>query len=489
MKAKLSQLMTDWFSADLAEDAQRIEIRSIVIDSRQVTSDALFVAIQGIASDGRRYIEAAIHAGASAVLAETEDEHEHGSLRWSQHVPVIYCYDLKDRLAQLARRYYVDLPRYIVGVTGTNGKSTTTHLIASLAQLSGIQSAVMGTLGNGRLGQLSGAINTTADIFTIYRQLHEFATQGIELVAMEVSSHGLAQGRVDGIPFSAAVFTNLTRDHLDYHGTMEAYGAAKARLFEMTRNRVQVINRDDPFGQQLLRQYAGAISYSLESDADWTAHLLALMPTGSEIEIHGPASTQTLQIPLLGRFNISNTLAAVSCLDGLALLTPSMLQLCQQLHNVPGRMELFTGNTQVVVDYAHTPDALAKALQGVREHCKGQLICIFGCGGDRDRGKRPLMAAAAEQNADWVIVTNDNPRTESPEAIVADILPGFNDLKAVRIQLDRQQALKDALSLAGETDMILLAGKGHEDYQIIGHEKRPYDERRIVQQLLEAQLC
>lgn len=488
MKVKLASLLAGWLEAPLLESLN-ISLDDLVIDSRQVKPGCVFVAVLGTLSDGRIYIDKAIANGAVAVLAQTQSKQQDGNIERRDGVPVIYRYSLKADLATLAHRCFGPLPEYIVGVTGTNGKSTTTHLLASLANQHKISAAVMGTLGNGRPGQLHGALNTTADIFTIYRTLSQFAAEGIQLVAMEVSSHGLDQGRVAGIDFRAAIFTNLTRDHLDYHGTMQAYGQAKERLFDMTDSQVQLVNCDDPFGLELLARHPHAISYGQDVNSDWRAKIVAMTPKGVRINVSYRGECSQLAVPLLGEFNVSNLLAAVSCLDELGLVAFSQLTDCDQLQTVPGRMELFNGSSQVVVDYAHTSDALAKALQGLRSHCQGKLYCIFGCGGDRDSGKRPLMAQAAEQYADVVIVTNDNPRTETPEHIAKDICRGFSNSFSYSVILDRRTAIKTALEQAGHEDMILVAGKGHEDYQIIGHDKLPYDERSFVAQAVKECIC
>ncbi|MFM2478037.1 UDP-N-acetylmuramoyl-L-alanyl-D-glutamate--2,6-diaminopimelate ligase [Celerinatantimonas sp. MCCC 1A17872] len=488
MKVKLAALLAGWLDVPLP-DALNVSVDDLVIDSRQVKPGCLFVAVVGTLSDGRLYIDKAIARGAVAILAQAQSLEQDGQIESRNGVPIVYRHSLKADLATLAKRCFGPLPEYIVGVTGTNGKSTTTHLLASLANQHNIQAAVMGTLGNGRPGELHGALNTTADILTSYRTLSEFAGAGIQLVAMEVSSHGLDQGRVAGIAFKAAIFTNLTRDHLDYHGTMQAYGQAKERLFEMTDSQVQLVNSDDEFGLELLARHPHAKSFGLNANADWHAQIEAMTPKGVSISVHHHNEQVALDVPLLGEFNVSNLLAAVSCLDELGLVALNQLTDCDKLQTVPGRMELFSGSSQVVVDYAHTPDALAKALQGLRSHCQGKLYCIFGCGGDRDRGKRPLMAQAAEQYADVVIVTNDNPRTEVPEQIAQDICSGFSDSFSYRVILDRRTAIKMALEQAGHQDMILVAGKGHEDYQIIGHDKLAYDERSFVAQAVKECLC
>ncbi|MFM2484818.1 UDP-N-acetylmuramoyl-L-alanyl-D-glutamate--2,6-diaminopimelate ligase [Celerinatantimonas yamalensis] len=488
MKVKLAQLIAGWLHQPLPETFN-VDISDLFIDSRAVIPNSVFIAIVGATSDGRDYIQKALCQGAAVVLSQVDDKAQHGQIERRDGAVIIHFYGLKEALATLAQRCYRQLPRHIIGVTGTNGKSTVTHLLASLAELNHIPAAVMGTLGQGRPGELHGALNTTADIFSVYRILNQFALSGIELVAMEVSSHGLVQGRVAGVPFTGAVFTNLTRDHLDYHHTMQAYGEAKAQLMAMTTRGVQIINADDAFGQQLLERYPNAKSYALECQADWQASVIAMTESGCQIRVHHHDQQWPIEVPLLGQFNVSNLLAAIACLDELGLVSDASLGDCLALKAVPGRMELFCGRTQVVVDYAHTPDALAKALQGVRSHCSGKLICIFGCGGDRDRGKRPLMAQAAENYADQVIVTNDNPRSEDPSLIADDICQGFEHRQSVSIILDRRSAIQAALAQAQKQDMILVAGKGHEDYQIIGQQRLAYDERAVVAQLLAEASC
>lgn len=487
-KVNLTQLIAGWFET-IHHSLPTQTVSDLFIDSRQVIPGSVFVAIPGHVSDGRDFIAQAIANGTLAVLCEAEASFVGDPIHFIDGVPVIHIPQLSQHLATLAQRVYSHHPPHIVGVTGTNGKSTVTHLIATLAQQHGYESAVMGTLGNGRTGQLTGALNTTGDIFSIHRQLAQFAHEGIDLVAMEVSSHGLDQGRVAGVAFDATLFTNLTRDHLDYHGSMEAYGAAKARLFELNASQIRIINRDDRFGQQLLARYPQAISFGLNEGADWRAKITAMTPNGCDVEVIHAAQTWPVSVPLLGQFNVSNLLAALACLHELKLAPiESLTQTCSELTAVPGRMELFSGRAQVVVDYAHTPDALTKALQGLREHCSGQLFCIFGCGGDRDRGKRPLMAQAATC-ADHIIVTNDNPRSEEPQRIADDICAGFAPTVTYDVVLDRQQAIQYALAQAKAEDMILVAGKGHEDYQIIGQQRVTYDERAHVAKLVKEDIC
>ncbi|GAB1622871.1 UDP-N-acetylmuramoyl-L-alanyl-D-glutamate--2,6-diaminopimelate ligase [Agarivorans albus] len=488
VKPSLSALLAK-FSVTVAPD---ISFNHLSLNSREIEQGDIFVAVKGHQVDGRNYIDSAISAGALAVLADADDEKSHGQIVWHKQVACIYFWRLNQQLSQLASAaYFPDgNPLTLVGVTGTNGKSTVTHLIANLAKLSGIRAAVMGTLGNGEPGKLVASENTTADAITIQRQLCEMNQQGYELVAMEVSSHGLVQQRVASVPFKVAIFTNLSRDHLDYHGSMAEYGRAKQALFNWPSLECRLINADDGFGKQLLQHYPSAQSLSLEdSTADWQIANLQFSELGASGYLFSPQTRHeklTFKSPLLGRFNADNLLSAIACLQFLGLPLESLLTQLPALSAVPGRMELFAGKRSVVVDYAHTPDALEKALTALRQHCSGELICIFGCGGDRDKGKRPLMAEIAERLADQVIVTDDNPRFEDPQAITDDILLGFNQAEAVTIIHDRCEAIAHALMHSRDKDIILVAGKGHESYQIIGAEVRDYDERAVVKQLVGA---
>lgn len=477
---------------ELPESVQLIAPTNIYLDSRQLLAGGLFVAVRGLQSDGRRFIHSACSAGACAVLREADAASEHGDVEWLDGVAVISCWELNSYLGLLAQRFYQveQSSLNIIGVTGTNGKSTVTHLMASLAELCGSPSAVMGTLGCGRLGELTFSENTTADVFTIHRQLAEFASQGIQLVAMEVSSHGLTQQRVAGVPFKAAVFTNLTRDHLDYHGSMGAYGEAKSQLFDWPSLKIRVVNIDDAFGGELSRKYPLSIRCSrLDMKADWTIAPLQMTQSGCLAKLSHADGSEEFHSPLLGFFNLDNLLAAIATLSAVGWQHDALLKAAPQVQAVPGRMECFGTGPVAVVDYAHTPDALTQALQGMRAHCSGRIICVFGCGGDRDQGKRPMMAKAAERDADQVIVTDDNPRNEAAKAIVADILQGFEVPSQVLVIHERREAIAKALEMATAEDMVLVAGKGHEDYQIIGSTKRDYDERAVVRELTGGARC
>jgi len=484
---KLSVLLAK-FAISGAPD---IDFKDLSLNSREINAGEVFVAINGHQVDGRAYIDSALTAGAVAVIAEADDEKSHGRVDYKGEVPCIAFWRLSQQLSQLAAAAYFPQgnPLTLIGVTGTNGKSTVTHLIANLANLSGRSAAVMGTLGNGKPGELQASVNTTADAITIQRQLRAMHQQGFDLVAMEISSHGLVQQRVAAVPFTVAIFTNLSRDHLDYHGSMAEYGRAKQALFNWPSLDCRLINADDGFGKQLLQHYPSARSLSLEdSAADWQIIDLQFSELGASGYLVSPQAQHeklAFHSPLLGRFNADNLLAAIACLNHLGLDLHNMVGQLTKLNAVPGRMELFTGKRSVVVDYAHTPDALDKALTALRQHCRGELICIFGCGGDRDKGKRPLMAKVAEQKADRVIVTDDNPRFEDPKAIVDDILLGFEQEHNVSVIHQRREAIAYAIEHSQPQDIILVAGKGHETYQIIGAEVRHYDERALVQSLVE----
>ncbi|MFM5430748.1 UDP-N-acetylmuramoyl-L-alanyl-D-glutamate--2,6-diaminopimelate ligase [Aeromonas veronii] len=466
--------------------APALTLTDIQLDSRRVGPGSLFVAIRGHQVDGRRFIEQAVAQGATAVVFEEDGEF----IPPSTPVPCIGMRDLPAHLSALAG-YFYDQPAKklaLVGITGTNGKSTTALLVANWRTLLGGKAGVMGTIGNGLFGNLIEAENTTGSAVQVQANLAALQEQGADLVAMEVSSHGLVQHRVAALPFAAAVFTNLSRDHLDYHGTMEAYGAAKEQLLQLVDEPNAVINRDDELGAKWLEKYSSAVAFSVNgpienhSGRQLTAQQLDFHQQGFRAQINSSWGNGVLSAPLLGRFNVSNVLAAMGVMLVLGYDFHELLATAPKLQPVTGRMECFGGGDTplTVVDYAHTPDALEKALQALRVHCTGQLWCLIGCGGDRDRGKRPMMAAMAEQYADRVILTDDNPRTEEPARIMADMVAGLRDPAAVQVEHDRVKAIALAIGQASKQDIILVAGKGHEDYQIIGTDKRHYSDRETV---------
>ncbi|EOC1342214.1 UDP-N-acetylmuramoyl-L-alanyl-D-glutamate--2,6-diaminopimelate ligase [Cronobacter dublinensis] len=472
-------------------------LREMTLDSRVAAAGDLFVAVVGHQADGRRYIPQAIAQGVAAIVAEAKGEATDGEVREIHGVPVIYLSQLNERLSALAGRFY-DEPSErlrLIGVTGTNGKTTTTQLIAQWCQLLGETSAVMGTVGNGLLGKVSPTENTTGSAVDVQHVLAGLAGQGASVAAMEVSSHGLVQHRVAALKFAASVFTNLSRDHLDYHGDMDHYEAAKWLLFSSHHYGQAIINADDEVGRRWLTQLPDAVAVSMENNINPDCHGRWLR--ADAVEYHDRGATLRfssswgegeIDSRLMGAFNVSNLLLALATLLALGYPLAALLASAPRLQPVNGRMEVFSGpgKPTVVVDYAHTPDALEKALQAARLHCAGKLWCVFGCGGDRDKGKRPLMGAIAEQFADVVVVTDDNPRTEDPKAIIADILTGMLDAGRARVVEGRAEAVTNAIMQASENDVVLVAGKGHEDYQIVGTRRLDYSDRVTAARLLGA---
>ncbi|WP_351088186.1 UDP-N-acetylmuramoyl-L-alanyl-D-glutamate--2,6-diaminopimelate ligase [Shewanella sp. S1-49-MNA-CIBAN-0167] len=486
----LNDLLAPWFHYSGGES-----ISGLTLDSRDVKAGGLFVALPGYKVDGRVFISQAIQAGASAILIHTDNPDEHGKVDRLQYtVPLVYFSQLSRQLSAVAGQFYLPNSQSLslIGITGTNGKTSVSQIIAQIVDLLGHQAAVMGTLGNGLWGQLVDSGNTTADAVTVMRQLGEFVAQGAELCAMEVSSHGLVQGRVEAAPFEIAVFTNLSRDHLDYHGDMDTYAAAKKRLFQFPCVQHGVINLDDAVGAKWLTELANQKnkSFSIEANtaADFYCDAIQYHDAGVTATLHfvdnnseRPLSTM-FSSPLLGAFNLSNLVAAISVLYLQGMAMASILAVIPQLVPVAGRMERFSSvnKATLVVDYAHTPDAIEQALKALRLHCKGTLWCVFGCGGDRDKGKRPLMAQASEQYADNVMITSDNARSEDPQAIINDILQGISQPQNVLTEVDRIQAITHVVSLAQADDIVLLAGKGHETYQEVAGERIDYDERALA---------
>ena len=467
---------------DLPSLPSSLEVNELVLDSREIRPKDVFVAVKGHQADGIAYIDKAIAAGASAVIFETDSAPAHLSLQWRGDVPLLGFYRLSAQLSELAGRFY-DFPSRrltLVGVTGTNGKTTISQLLAQWAQLLGEQAAVMGTIGNGLIAEKGGACglakarNTTGSAIEIQSTLAKFVAQGANFAAIEVSSHGLVQHRADGLEFAAAVFSNLSRDHLDYHKTMAEYGAAKKRLFTELKVSHRIINADDKMGEALLVDIPTAVAVSTQAEyqsigAKWLkATKISFSSHGATIEFESSWGNGLFHSKLIGAFNVSNLLLAAATLLELGYSLHDLVRTAPNLQGVCGRMEMIMkpGRPTVIVDYAHTPDALEKALNAAREHCKGDLWCVFGCGGERDKGKRPLMAQVAEKFADSVIVTMDNPRQEDPDQIEADIVAGFVDMEKVGLIPDRETAIQFAIENARPNDTILIAGKGHETEQI-----------------------
>ncbi len=466
----VADLLQNW-TLNLAHDVAQLEIAHLTLDSREVTKASAFVALPGHAVDGRRFISKAIDSGAKLVLAQA-DQQPHGEVEWFDGTPVIHLSDLSARISELAVQFYPITNNRLIAVTGTNGKTTVTQLMAQWLELIGKRTAVMGTTGNGFLDTLVEAKNTTGSPIEIARTLNQLAAQGAQFTALETSSHGLVQGRVKALEFEVGLFTNLSRDHLDYHNTMQEYEAAKKSLFTEHNCKQAVINIDDPVGARWVDSIDDALAVSNHPQPTNThgvwATRLQFTEQGIAIEFDGNFGQGAFHVPLIGEFNASNVLLAFTGLLVLGFDKQLLCETAAKLTPVIGRMELFATANQpkVVVDYAHTPDALEKALQALKVHCQGKLWVIAGCGGDRDKGKRPMMASIAEQYADFAILSDDNPRSEDPGQIVKDMLAGMQNPEQAMVIHDRRQALEHAIAAGQSDDIILLAGKGHEDYQV-----------------------
>jgi UDP-N-acetylmuramoyl-L-alanyl-D-glutamate--2,6-diaminopimelate ligase len=476
---KLKELLKDIVATPIVID---VNINGLCIDSRQLKPGDLFFAYPGVHRDRRQFIAEAVEVGAAAILVEVADQPD---LPEHVGIPLIPVMNLRDKAGEIASRFYGEPSKKltVVGVTGTNGKSSVVHLAAQALELLGKRSAAISTIV---------ASQTTPDALTIQSMLAEYVQQGIEYALIEVSSHALVQGRVNGVAFDYAVFTNLTRDHLDYHGDMKAYALAKYRLFTFPMLKAAVINEDDPLGAEWITNISSVLpvcSYSthdVHPQANVAASNIELTLEGVRAQLKTPWGEGELISQLVGEFNLSNLLAVIGVLSEIGVVLESVLAVIPQLEPISGRMQTLGGGEQplVVLDYAHTPDALAQALSSLAKHCHGRLICLFGCGGNRDRGKRAQMAKVAENYADVIVLTDDNPRTESPEQIIQDILQGFACPEKIHVENNRELAIKFAVQQADVGDMILLAGKGHECYQDIQGVKHPFDERAIVRGML-----
>lgn len=467
-----------------------VTIHGLKTDSREVTPGDAFVALPGARTPADFHVDKAIEAGATVVLLQTD---EPGQCQERQGALVVPVPGLRGLLGRIADRFFEHPSQRLrlIGVTGTNGKTSVCQYVAQLLKETGTPCGTLGTLGYGMPGSLQPATHTTPDVVQVNRVLARILKQDARAAVMEVSSHALDQGRVDNLTMTGAVFTNLTRDHLDYHGSMEAYGAAKARLFEREELHFSVINFDDPFGRQLFDQLEGKcdrVRYSLH-EAQTELWMREFRPTdeGFEADLDGEWGSFGVSVPLMGSFNASNVLASIATVLTLGVPLDRVRQAVTRLVPPPGRLERFgsASGIRVVVDYAHTPDALSNALAALRPHVAGRLICVFGCGGDRDPGKRPEMAKEAEKLADHVIVTDDNPRNEDPGKIVSDVLAGFSEPEAVTVIHDRALAIEAAITLATPDDLVLVAGKGHETYQEVAGQRYPFSDAEQVRHLLK----
>ncbi len=474
----------------IAEVSQGMEcdITSVTLDSREVVSGTLFVALKGLQQHGLVYAEKAQELGAVAVIWESDA----GVGAPSLNIPLFEVKGLRQKLGQVADRFYAS-PSYslsMIGITGTDGKTSVSHFLAQAVN----DSAVIGTIGIGSLNDLQTATHTTPDVLSVHKNLAMLKNKAIKTVAMEVSSHALDQGRVDNVQFDVAVLTNLSSDHLDYHGTVKAYAEAKQKLFNGASLKAIVVNLDDEFGRKLASQAEQnnkVIGYAVGELNDFSedvllAHNVALSAQGVIANVSYQGQKAKLNAAVLGRFNISNLLASLGAMLALEWSLPDALDQLNKVTTVAGRMEKVSeAGVLAVVDYAHTANALETVLKALREHTQGKLICVFGCGGDRDISKRPLMAEVAEQLADVIIVTDDNPRTESPQKIMQEIVAGFKQADLATIEHDRAKAISIALLQAENGDTVLIAGKGHENVQILATEILPFSDKEQANKVLQ----
>ncbi len=487
----LAYLLDGWVTID-----QDVWVGTPTVDAREIECDGVFLAVAGSKLHGLEHAMQAVERNASVIIYDRAAGGDllAARLRKQTGIPLIALTSLSEKLSEFAARFYAYPSRElsVIGITGTNGKTSVSHFIAQALNVSS-RCGVIGTLGWGELPELKDTINTTPDAVSVQAQLAAVLAQGCSTLAMEVSSHGLDQHRVNAVEFSAAVFTNLSHDHLDYHQTMTAYGEAKLALFKMPSLTFVVLNEDDPFSETIaavlpprVAQYGFTRQVSrLKAD---TVLILNqhLSEQGVSFDVRYQGQQEHINSALFGVFNIDNLAATLATLLAMGDSLAKAATKLQQISSVSGRMQLLTerlGQPSVIIDYAHTPDALKLALSSLREHCKGQLKLVFGCGGNRDKAKRPLMGGIASQLADQVIITNDNPRFESGELIAEQIKAGAQGPASLSIELDRAKAIQQLIAHSTSDDIVLVAGKGHEDYQQIADKKAPFSD---AQQVLSA---
>jgi len=481
MAMMLNELLEGW-NGEVAP----VQLSGISLDNRDIEPGEAFVAVQGQVGHGLDYAHSAVAAGAVAVI------HDGRKPVQQLDVPVVEVPGLGDKLGELASRYYAAPSEQmtIAGVTGTNAKTSVAHFLAQSWQRVYGKAGMVGTLGYGSVGRLQRGAHTTPDALRLQHVLSDCLKADIERLAMEVSSHALAQQRCQTVQFDAAIFTNLSRDHLDYHHDMANYAAAKRLLFTEYAPSFAIINYDDEYGRQWFGELNGGmqmLSFGLQQGAELRADIRSMDIDGMTIRIDGPWGSEEVHTCLLGEFNASNLLATAGTLALLGMPWHRVLHQVELMQPVPGRMMRMGGDHDqpvVVVDYAHTPDALESALQAVRAHLDGKLICVFGCGGNRDQGKRPQMGRAAELLADDVFVTSDNPRDESANKIIDDVIAGFQVPTRVRVEPDRARAIQQAIANSKPGDVVLVAGKGHETWQEIGGRRIPFSDESTIRAAL-----
>lgn len=485
--------------------AQDVEVTDLTLDSRQVQTGSAFFALKGTQDNGQKYINDAIKRGAVAILVEDKTGIETGS------IPVIAIKNLRQQIGEIAANFFEHPSKELkmFGVTGTSGKTSCTHYIAQILNELAVPCGIIGTLGQGLYGQLTETNLTTPDAISLQRILRKLVQQGAKAVAMEVSSHSIDQGRINGMEFDVGIFTNLSQDHLDYHGDMETYAEVKKQFITQAATKQVIINSDDIYGKRWINElspYKSVFAYSINkpqptfekfglagfSHEDILARFVYAESAHVtmhhiQTQVRSPWGLGELTLPLVGLFNLSNALAVLAALCANGFAFKDVMQQISSLKPVVGRMQILGGHSKpwIVVDYAHKPDALEKVLQTLKLLTKGRLVCVFGCGGERDQSKRPLMAKVAEHYADHIYVTSDNPRHENPEKIAKEILSGFVHRERVIVELDRAKAIQKSIQSAQAGDCVLIAGKGAEHYQILGDKKIHFDDVEQVQINLE----
>ena len=489
--------LQEFLTLKLTDKQKDIMVTQLQTDNRNIRPGELFIAYPGAVVDSRQFVADAAGRGAVAILAEAADSPESRQWLESAGVEVIETSALQSHIGSVAAAFYGNPSQHldVVAVTGTNGKTSVTQLIAQALELIKGHAAVMGTLGNGPVNQLQSTSNTTPGPLQIQQLFEHFVAQGIRSVALEASSHGLEQQRLNGTRIRTAVVTNITRDHLDYHGTMESYQQAKERLVTWPGLQELVWNQDDPQVCQMAdkaKAGVGKLGFSVQDEsADLYATDIEHSHDGLAFTVHAAGKKVPVKVGLLGGFNVANLLAVIGVLILRGNSLKEIARIVAELQPIPGRMEMVAlkkgadSLPAVLVDYAHTPDALKQALKAARTHCQGALWCVFGCGGDRDKGKRPLMGEVAAKYADHVVLTSDNPRTENVEEIFRDIETGFVETTDYFVKKDRKAAITDTIADADPRDWVLIAGKGHEDYQEINGERKEFSDVKVARKALK----
>ena len=487
----LDELLKDW--ATMAENHSTISIRGLSIDSRLTTTGDLFIALQGLQEHGLEHSQQAINNGAVAIAWESSKEISQRDLPTA--VPCIEISDLQTKLGLISQRFYHNISKHmhIIGVTGTDGKTSVSQFIAQALQKLNFPCGVIGTLGYGVYPHYEAATHTTPDAIRTHALLYDYYLAGAKHAVIEASSHGLSQGRLNGVEINTAVFTNLGRDHMDYHDSIEDYGNAKRLLFQSENLQNAVINIDDDFGLRLAREISdqlNVITYSNQAnstqfDSSINAINIEVDADSTHFEVQSGWGNANISTKLVGKFNISNLLAVLGALLAYGVAFDEAVRVVESVQTVVGRMELISADPVVVIDYAHTPQALANVLKVLGEHCFGKLWCVFGCGGDRDQGKRKLMAEAVEKYADIAVLTDDNPRFEDPDAITNEVISGFSDSYPYTLLHDRREAIRYAINNAEQQDFVLIAGKGHETVQIIQGKQLPFDDKKVATEILK----